>query len=183
MAENRRTFYRAQISIPLQWRILVPEEARMVRQGAGANLFRGNGVPSPIDELLEQAEPGSQEEHLFRCLQLMNNKLDFLIEHAFLKADRNSPARGDVIDISGSGLKFTCREHIPEGSLLKLDLVMPTTSRYQLEMISEVVRIETQASGYTVACRIVEIEEGAREAIVNTVFQKQRKDIRTSKQV
>jgi hypothetical protein len=182
-SENRRAYYRAQISIPLQWRILLPEESRSVRQGLGANLFRGSGVPNPIDEFLEQATPGSNEEHLYRCLQLMNNKLDFLIEHAFLHPDRNAPARGDVIDISGSGLKFTCRDHIPEGALLKLDLVMPTTSRYQLEMICEVVRMETRMGGYTVACKIIEIDEGARESIVNVVFQKQRKDIRTSRQV
>ena len=182
-SDNRRAYYRAQITIPLQWRILLPEESRIVRQGLGANLFRGSGVPNPIDEFLEQATPGSNEEHLYRCLQLVNNKLDFLIEQAFLHPDRNSPARGDVIDISGSGLKFTCRDHIPEGSLLKLDLVMPTTSRYQLEMISEVVRIETRTGGYTVACKIIEIDEGARESIVDVVFQKQRKDIRTSRQV
>ncbi|PKN68162.1 MAG: hypothetical protein CVU57_00630 [Deltaproteobacteria bacterium HGW-Deltaproteobacteria-15] len=182
-SDNRRAYYRAQITIPLQWRILLPEESRIVRQGLGANLFRGTGVPNPIDEFLEQATPGSSEEHLYRCLQLVNNKLDFLIEHAFLHPDRSSPARGDVIDISGSGLKFTCRDHIPEGSLLKLDLVIPTTSRYQLEMISEVVRIETRMGGYTVACKIMEIDEGARESIVDVVFQKQRKDIRTSRQV
>ena len=83
-SDNRRAYYRAQITIPLQWRILLPEESRIVRQGLGANLFRGSGVPNPIDEFLEQATPGSNEEHLYRCLQLVNNKLDFLIEHAFL---------------------------------------------------------------------------------------------------
>jgi c-di-GMP-binding flagellar brake protein YcgR len=50
-------------------------------------------------------------------------------------------------------------------------------------MISEVVRIETRMGGYTVACKIMEIDEGARESIVDVVFQKQRKDIRTSRQV
>lgn len=181
-SENRRAYYRAQISIPLKWRILLPEEGRIVRQGLGTNLFRDSGVPNPIDEFLEQAAPGSNEEKLYRSLQLMNNKLDFLIEHAFLHPDQSSPLRGDVIDISGSGLKFICRDHIPIGSLLKMDLVMPTTSRYQLELISEVVRIETQTGGYTVACRIIEIDEAARESIVNVVFQKQRKEIRISKQ-
>ncbi len=180
---NRREYYRAQISIPVKWRVLLPEECRLVRQGLGKNLFKGSAVANPIDEILQRAAPGSRDEHLYRCLQLLNNKLDFLIEQAFLHPDQTGQSRGDVVDISGSGLKFTCREHVATGALLKLDLVMPTTSQYQLEMISEAVRIEAQAGGYTVACKIMEIDEAARESIVDVVFQKQRQDIRHSRAV
>jgi hypothetical protein len=178
---NRREYYRAQIPIHATWRMLLPDEARLVRQGRGKNLFRKGVVANPIDEILERAAPGSRDEHLYRCLQLINNKLDFLLEQAFVRPDQPALSRGDVVDISGSGLRFTCRDHIPTGSLLKLDLVMPATSHYQLEMISEVVRIETQTGGFIVACRIMEIDEAARESIVNVVFQKQRQDIRNSK--
>jgi c-di-GMP-binding flagellar brake protein YcgR len=178
---KRREYYRAQIPIPVKWRVLMPEEIRLARQGLGKNLFRGSGVVNPIDEFLERAAPGSEDEQLYRCLQLINNKLDFLIEQSFLRPDQHAPSRGEVIDISGSGVKFTCRDHVSMGSLLKMDVVIPATSQYQLEMISEVVRIETQMGGYIVACKIMEIDEAAREAIVNVVFQKQRQDNRLSK--
>ncbi len=178
---NRREYYRAQIPVRVKWRVLMPEEVRMARQGLGRDLFRGSGGNNPIDEFLERAAPGSKDDQLYRCLRLINNKLDFLIEQSFLRPDQPAPSFGDVIDISGSGLKFTCRDHVPMGSLLKMDLVIPSTSQYQLEMICEVARIETQTGGYVVACRIMEIDEAARESIVNVVFQKQRQEIRLSK--
>jgi c-di-GMP-binding flagellar brake protein YcgR len=109
---------------------------------------------------------------------LLNNKLDFLIEQIFLHSSGTPPARDDVIDMSASGLKFTCREHLPKGSLLKMDLVIPGTFQFQMELISEVVRVEAREGGYIVAVHIVEIEEGSRESIVKAVFQKQRMDIR-----
>ncbi len=182
VSENRRAYYRARMQIPLRWRVLLPDETGIVRQGSGKTLLRGSRAPSPVDEFLQQASPGSKEEQLLRCLQLINNKLDFLIEHVFLAHDESSPSRGDLIDISGSGLKFSCREHVPMGSLLKMDLVMPATSQYQVEMICEVLRIEAHQRGFLVACKIIEIEEGARESIINVVFQQQRIDIRNARQ-
>ena len=78
-------------------------------------------------------------------------------------------------------MKFTCREHVPGGSLLKLDLIMPATAQYQLEMIAEVVRVEARQGGYIVACSIMEIDEPSRESIIQVVFEKQRRDIRSAK--
>jgi hypothetical protein len=182
MAEsNRRGFYRAEIRIPLKYRVLFPEEVIAVRQGSGKSLFRGGRMGSPMDDLVQQATPGSDNEHLYRCFQILNNKLDFLIEEVFLRPDGSAPMRGDLIDISGSGLKFACRDHVSIGSLLKLDLIIPATAQYQLEMVAEVVRVEARQGGYIMACHIKEIEEACRESIIQVVFQKQRSDIRNAR--
>ena len=179
---NRRGYYRAEIRIPLKFKVLRPEEAAAVRQGSGKSLFRSGRVLDPIEEFIERTTPGSDEEHLYRCLQLLNSKLDFLIEQVFVRSDEPAATRGDLIDISGSGLKFSCREHVSTGSLLKLDLIIPSTAQYQLEMIAEAIRVEARQGGYIVACHIKEIEESSREAIIQVVFQQQRKDIRNAKQ-
>jgi hypothetical protein len=178
---NRRDFFRALITVPVRWRVLTPEEVRRVKQGQGHTLYSKRGIPSPIDEFIEEATPGSQEERLYRCLQLLNNKLDFVIEQIFHHSSGTPPSRDDVIDMSASGLKFTCREHLQKGALLKMDLVMPGTFQFQTELLAEVVRVEAKEGGYIVAVRIVEIDEGSRESIVKTVFQKQRMDIRGGK--
>jgi hypothetical protein len=175
---NRRDFFRALITVPVRWRALTPEEVRRVRQGQGHTLYSKSGIPSPIDEFIEEATPGSQEERLYRCLQLLNNKLDFVIEQVFHHSSGAPPSRDDVIDMSASGLKFTCREHLQKGVLLKMDLVMPGSFQFQMELVAEVVRVEAKEGGYVVAVRIVEIDEGSRESIVKVVFQKQRMDIR-----
>lgn len=180
-AANRRGFFRAKITVPVRWRVLSSDEARTARQGMGQTLFRRSGVPDPIDELIEEATPGSKEEQLYRCLQLLNNKLDFVIEQTFLRPSESPPSRGVVEDLSGSGLKLICREHLKQGVLLKMDLLLPGTFQYRVELVSEVVRVEAMEGGYEAGCKIIDIEEGARESIVRLVFQKQRRDIRHGK--
>lgn len=182
VSPNRRAYYRALIQIPLRWRVLLPDEVQAVRKGKGKFLFRTTMIPTPIDEFIQQSTPGSKEEQIYRCFQLINNKLDFLIGQVLHQMDESPTSAGDLIDISGSGLKFSCHEHIPTGSLVKTDLIIPATSQFRVEIICEVLRIETHQRGYLVACKIMEIDEGTRESIVKVVFQQQRTDIRKTRE-
>ncbi|MBN2126358.1 MAG: hypothetical protein JW821_18805, partial [Deltaproteobacteria bacterium] len=84
-SENRRRFFRAQITAPARWQMLGEEERRLLDQGLGRALLDQVELPSPIDEFMEQAAPDSEEAHLFRSLQFINSKLDFMINQLFLK--------------------------------------------------------------------------------------------------
>lgn len=127
---------------------------------------------------MEEADPGSKEEQLYRCLQLINNKLDFIIDQTLLKSTENPSDLDDVIEISGSGLKFTSRKYVKPGTLLKMSLIMPETLQYQMEFIAEVVRGEEKGNSFINAVRILVVNEDTRDSIVQIVFQKQRKEIR-----
>jgi len=176
-SENRRKYYRAKIILPVGWEVLDRKEASVVRQGMGNTLLKREACPGPIDECLAQAPPGSQEERFFRCIQLLNNKLDFLIERTLSGADERG-ALDDVLEISGSGLKFTTRESLEKGNLLRMNLVMPDTFHYRMEFLAEVMRVDEYDSGNLVAARIVAIDEDTRDAIIQTVFRRQRAEIR-----
>ncbi|MFC1892403.1 PilZ domain-containing protein, partial [Thermodesulfobacteriota bacterium] len=138
-------------------------------------------LPSPIDEYLEQVSPGSKDEQLFRAFQLINNKLDYIIEQIASNDLGSTGTQDDVIEISASGLKFVTREHLEPGSFLKMNLLMPGTFQYQMDFIAEVVRIEEIANGFITAAKFIQIKEEARDSIVKVVFQKQRKEIRNIK--
>jgi len=176
-ARNRRKYYRANIVLPVSWEVLDGEEKALVEKGLGATLLKKGCLPSPIDEYLAQAEPGSQEKHLYRCLQLVNNKLNFLIDHLMSASGPQRPM-DDVIEISGSGLKFLTDESLSPGDLLRMDLVMPESFHYQMELLVEVVRVEPLEGKSLIAANIVAIDEESRDAIVQAVFQKQRQEIR-----
>ena len=107
---NRRNHFRAQILIPVKWRILSKGETELVKNGMGSNLFREHGLPGPIEEFLEQAPPGSKEEQMYRSLQLLNNKLDFIIEQVLSESIYKTSNQNEINDISASGLKFTSHE-------------------------------------------------------------------------
>jgi hypothetical protein len=178
---NRRSHFRVEILIPVRWRVLNKKETEMVEKGLGQSLFRKDGLPNPIDELLEQVTPGSNEEQIFRSLQLLNNKLDFIIEQILSESVESMPGRDDLIEISASGLKFSTREKVDVGEFLKMSLFMPGTIQYQIELVARTLRVEAYDNGSIIAARIIHIDDDARDSIVKTVFQKQRLDIRRIK--
>ena len=178
---NRRKFYRGKITVPARWQPLTEEDSRLVFDGKGSELFKQADLLNPLDEILERAEPGTSEKQILRCLQLLNNKLDFIIEQIFLKERETPSSRGDVIEISGSGLKFTSEELLQKGTLLMMNLILPGTFEFQLELISEVLRSEDVGGGFVIAAKILEIREETRDEIIKVVLQKQRKEIRTGK--
>ncbi|MBW2102392.1 MAG: PilZ domain-containing protein [Deltaproteobacteria bacterium] len=159
--QNRRQYIRTSIILPAKCQILEKDEIDLVRKGEGKSLFRDRGHVSPIDEMVEQATPGRERR-------------------AFLK---------EVVEISGSGMKFTSEEPLAVGTLLKTDLIMPGSARFRVELIAEVLRVEevkapepARRDPYLVAAAFKEIDEDARDAIIKTVFDNQRKMIRLSRQ-
>lgn len=177
-SENRRKYFRIEMKLPVRWHLLNEEEIRKVKNGMGSDLFRRGDLPTPIQEFLEQAASGSKEEQLYRSLQLVNNKLDFIIDQLLSKSAGNVPNWNDLVEISASGLKFTTEEPLHVGAYMKMYLIIPETYQYQIEFVAEVVRVSEDGNDFLVAAKIVEIYEEARDAIVRVVLEKQRKEIR-----
>ena len=180
-SENRRKDFRVDISLHCRWEALTEEEVKLLKRGMGRSLFEKNECDSPIDEIMRQTVPGSQEEHWYRSLQLINNKLDFIIDQIFLESSELPMKRDKVIELSGSGVKFVSHRNIQPGTFLRMLLILPGTFLFQIELIGEVMRIERKGEAAVAAARIVEIDEAARDAIITVVFQKQRQEIRREK--
>lgn len=181
--QNRRSNFRVELLLPVKWNILNEEEIEFVKKGLGNKLFKQEGLPSPIDEFLDQASPGSPEEQMYRSFQLLNNKLDFIIDQLISKSDDAGPGQDDLIELSASGLKFCTRTKISTGSFLKMSLIIPGAFQYRIELIAEVLRVKEQDNRFIIAAKIIFIEDDDRDSIVKMVFQKQRMDIRKIKAV
>lgn len=177
---NRRKYYRARIVLPLSWEVLDDEEKAVVEKGLGATLLKKACLPSPIDEYLVDAPPGSEEKRIYKCLQLVNNKLNFIIDHLMGSWDDRRPM-DDMIEVSGSGLKFITRDPLSTGDILRMTLVMPDSFQYQMELLAEVVRVEPEEDRYLVAAFIRAIDEDSRDAIIQAVFRRQRQEIRNER--
>ncbi len=182
---NRREFLRTRISLSAKCQILGGKDAELVKQGLGVTLFRGGETPDPIEAFMGTMPSGSQNEILYQCFKALNNKLDFIIEQLTFPDVGKATTFKEVTEISGSGIKFLSSESIPEGKFLKIELIMPSTVQFRVELIAEVLRVEKaeDRDNYLVAARIIEIEETARDAIIEAVFRKQRKMIRKQKEL
>jgi hypothetical protein len=176
--KNQRKFFRVKTLFPATWRMLNHEEINLIQKGEGHRLLKTTDLPNPIDELIERSSPGSNEEQLYKGLQYINRKLDFIIDQFVSVSTDSLPEKNDVIEISASGLKFTSQKPLQINDYLKMDVIMPGTFHYLIEFLAQVVRIEEKGSGFSIAAKIVEIDESARDEIIQVIFQKQRKDIR-----
>lgn len=180
---NRRDFLRAEVRFPAISRILTPEEVKGIEQGLVSPASLGIAQPGAIDELLEQIAPGSGEEPIYRCFQAINSKLDFVVNR-LLYADKPDGDRlREVVEISGSGVKFISQDRIPPDSYLKMDVIIPASLQFTVSFVLQVIRVQEnnpddRGGGYVHAGTFAVIAETARESIIEAVFRTQRKAIR-----
>jgi hypothetical protein len=178
---NKREHFRVEMTVPVKWKLLSEDEVHLVKNGMGNTLFTQSGIPSPIDTILEETAKGSKDEKLYQALKLLNNKLDYIIEQILSRPTNESTCHDKIMDISASGLKFASQEELKEGSLLKMELIMPGVIQYHMELITEILRATKKNDKKIYATRIVCIRDDAHDSIVKMVFQKQRIDIRNRK--
>ena len=180
---NRREFVRAKVSFPAKIKILQGDDLECVKKGLGLTLFRGEGQPDPLEEFISTMTPSPQTNILYQCFKNLNNKLDFIIQEMTLPSKDKQESFREVVELSGSGFKFLSPEPISQGAIAKVDLILPSTVEFRVELIAEVIRCETDDSNgkNTVVAKILEIDEVARDAIIESVFKKQRKVIRKEK--
>lgn len=177
--DNRREFFRVDVLIPMQWHVLSQAEVDLIEKDAGDTLLNQNRFKGPLERAAEKTSPIT-EDQVYQSLQSLNNKLDYII-NMMISDSCAGQIRDRITEISASGLKFRTSEKIDEGVFLKMDLLIPGTSYFKVELISETLRVEKIDNGYLVAANIVRIDEDAREFIIKIIFQKQRIDIRRVK--
>jgi hypothetical protein len=173
---NKRNYFRVELVTPVKWRILHTDETEIVKKGAVSGLLTQNLFKN---EMPEEIPSTKNDEHVSRAFQTLNNKLNFIIK-SILSAEA-LPSDDKIVEISASGLKFTTRENLDTGTLLKMNLIFPASPHLQIELIAETMRIQKLDDACLVAANIICIDDDARDFLIKMIFQKQRIDIRRVK--
>ena len=124
--------------------------------------------------------PPLEDERLVAWLNLLNNKMDYLISLF-------SPRREDFVSIpfeplnlSGSGMRLNSTEQFDIGDMLEIRMVLQTYPAKVLQLYGEVVRIESVASRpgtYSVGVRFIGVSEEVRSEILKFDFRKHREKL------
>jgi len=177
--DNRREYFRVDVLIPVKWRILNKDERDLIEKGVGRTLLNQKCFKNPLENTDEKASP-IKDDQIYQSLQSLNNKMDYILN---IMISNSGPASVSdrITEISASGLKFRTSEKIDEGVFLKMDLLIPGTPYFQVDLIAETLRIEKTDNGYLIAANIICIDDDSREFIIKIIFQKQRIDIRRFK--
>jgi len=177
--ENKRDYFRVDISIPIRWRILNQTETDLIKKGLGCSILTQRVFKTQINEIPSKTS-SIRNDQINNSLQLLNHKLDYII-NMMMSDSMGATGNTRVVEISASGLKFMTVDKIDPGNFLMIELLIPGAPHFQVELIAEVMRIDESYNEYLVASNIIWIDDEAREFIVKMSFEKQRIDIRRLK--
>lgn len=109
-------------------------------------------------------------------------KLDLVLETlASPPREEWNGLRGRLIDISGSGLKFSCGKAPSVFSLLELKFLLPGPSASNVQCAGRILRIDRRPNDWEVAAGFTHIREADRERIIHYAFQTSCQKLRIQK--
>jgi hypothetical protein len=175
--------------LPLRYARLSPQEMQRVIEGKGSLLLAETSGLPPVEgqTFAAASRPTEQEALVFQYLQLLDAKLNWIIER--LGDEKlNLAAQGETIELGAGGLRFATTEPPPVGALLRMQLQLPLTAAPSVHFLAEVLRVEPergeeqQGDRAAVAVRFTEIEESERERIIQFIFERERQELRRRRQ-
>jgi hypothetical protein len=179
--DNLRQDIRVQVLFPLKFAVWSSTELPTLtlrHQGLSAE-----AAVQVMDDTWELGAQAQIEDHLRSLLPLFNQlerKLNYIIQLLTQhREDENLPLAGEVIDLSGSGMRIITGAQISQGSLIETALRLPGLP-ISVPLVGSVQRV--QASGQShfpleVAVNYVVIHEIDRERIIRYIFQAQRQQL------
>jgi len=166
--QNLREFSRVDAVIPLEVRLIPPEERTNIRSFvAGEASLPEYQIPPEVEDIL-----------LAEWLKMLNAKLDAIISALAENTEKVPVISQRLVNISGGGLGFDSAEQYKIGDMLEIKVMLPITPVYTLYIYGEVVDIRLNEGRYHTAVKFVTIDDDIRDHIVKFVFKTQRDILR-----
>lgn len=168
---NKREFARVDVHLPVEIRLVPPEQRRLICSRLEEKILTGPKFPQDVADPL-----------LAEWLKLLNAKLDRIL--GLLAANQSLPESPAFTteDLSGGGMSFTTPEEYKLGDLLELKIKFDSSLSGTLYLYGEVVQKEKSTEGYLIAVSFLSLEEGIRDEIIKFVFKKERELMRQKKE-
>jgi c-di-GMP-binding flagellar brake protein YcgR len=168
---NRREYTRIDVYIPFEYRLVSDDERRKIRPRISGEVMLANfNVLPPLENHPEM-----------ESLNLLNKKLDTIIQMFTLQNEGFHSLPLKFITLSGSGLQFSSQQYFSLGSILEFKMILTLYHPIAIYVYGEVVRIGSQSSGHFINVRFTEITDAIRDTIIRFIFEKERKILTQSK--
>lgn len=165
--QNRREYSRLEAHIPMEIRIVPPEERMDIQSGAERNIPLLLNVPKAVEDPL-----------LSEWLKFINAKMDAILRLLDVQ-NRDIPNMPPkTVNIGGGGLSFISPERFFLGDTLEVKMLLPSATPQFLFLYCEVVQSEERCDGYFTALRFIFMEDTIRDKIIRFVFEKERAILR-----
>jgi hypothetical protein len=166
--ENRRAFSRADIYVPLEFRLVPEEEREFVKSRISEEPFLVDFHRAPLPENHPQAE----------WINLLDAKLERIIRMLSLQSTNSHSLPFKYVTISGSGMSFSSQQIYNLGDLLEIRIMLTWNRPAAFYLYGKVVKTRRQTSGYFISVSFQMIDEAIRERIIRFVFEVEREMLR-----
>ena len=168
---NRREYSRVDAYIPLTYRRINNEEREQIRSRISGEVMLANFNLTPPFENHPQMD----------CLNLLNKKLDTIIQMMALQSDGFHSLPFKFVSLSGSGMQFSSPQNFSLSNILEFKMILTLYQPVAIYVYGEVVRVGKQSNGYFINVRFIEMADIIRDKIIHFIFETERKLLRESK--
>lgn len=179
--EERRSYVRGNLSFKVKFRVITQKEYETLKEVI-------NQSSPPENMSLDDAISKESSVNTFIIDFLLNidEKLDQVISMLTKGEDSEELLKhGICSDISGSGMSITVDKLVECGQIIHANFILARLPLVYLDAFGEIVRVipvdENEQGLYKIGVKFLELNTNAKERIISCVFQKQRENIRKSK--
>jgi len=179
--EERRSYVRGNLSFKVKFRVITQKEYETLKEAI-------NQSSPPENMSLDDAISKESIVNTFIIDFLLNidEKLDQVISMLTKGEDSEELLKhGICSDISGSGMSITVDKLVECGQIIHANFILARLPLVYLDAFGEIVRVipvdENEQNLYKIGVKFLELNTNAKERIISCVFQKQRENIRKSK--
>ena len=186
VTKERRSDVRGDYPFQIKYKIVTAEEFENLKR-FGREIFSSSNKAQSVDIIASEISTESTANAaLISYILQIDEKLDQIIE--LLSKDRSvaAPFRSGLgQNISGSGMQIVLEQPVESGQIIHAKFFLSKLPLVFMDIFGKVIRvIQEDEDGrvlYKVGIKFLDLNISDRERIIASVFQRQREDIRQSK--
>lgn len=179
---EQRTFFRVKGAFAVHYRKITEEEHELLGERLNVELSFPESPSYRYLPTNDQEPYQGGLERLVPLFQELSYKLDMVVDLLLSRDEGWEEPQGRVIDISGSGLRFKCKEEFGADSFLEMRFQLPGQWGRHIQCAARVLRSDRCEEGWAVACELTHICEADRERIIQHTFQVSSKILRANRE-
>jgi hypothetical protein len=184
--DEKREFFRIHDRLLIEYKQISVEDFAKLKDFI---LHNSTQIIDKINEayFTEEKEPGGRNDQAYAYMQVINKKLDTIIEYLYkLQCGETYHDLQTDVNISGVGLQFASDIPLQEGVYVELKVVIPVFPYPKITSLCEVMRTQgltSDAPGrFRIAMKFLVINEKDRDILINYIFIKEREYLRQKKE-
>ncbi len=166
--EPERKYSKVDAKIHIGSRLLPDNEAQSAQSRMGGLERSKREFPAP---------PTIKDPLLNEYLNLLNAKMDAILEKLSAETETSSTLRSRPVSISAGEIMFPADSEYQVENKIEIQMVLPMKKPLSLIVVGEVIK----ASGHLTTATFMNIEEDIRQKIADFVFYREREILMSEK--